>query len=139
MTKNSIDLQPLPQEKQESAQVRHSFRVPISSKDNILAVIHGRTYSVANVSATGIAIHSDSCLEFESGQILEEAELWLGTQRLTGLTGKVIHCSVHASGNLQFGIAWQKMDDEDQAVLNQVIDRMKTAALEANQLSPDSG
>lgn len=134
MTKDSIEFQPLPQD--QSIPVRESFRVPVSSKHNVLAIFQGQTYAVANVSATGIAIHSESCLEFESGQILTDSELWLGTQRLTGLTGKVIHCSVHASGQLQFGISWQDMGTEAKAILKERLERLKTEALEENNL-PD--
>lgn len=129
MTSDSIDFQPLPQE--TDIPVRKFFRVPVSSKDNILAIFSGKTFAVANLSATGIAIHCDSCLEFEEGQILADAQVWLGTTRLTGLTGKVVHCSVHASGQLYFGIEWQNMAPEIREQLAAQLEIIKARTLKA--------
>ncbi len=137
MTENSIDFQPLPDTDPSDAPVRHSFRVPVSDKDNVLAVFCGRTYSVANVSVTGVSIHAESCLDFESGQVIEDAEFWIGTQRLTGLKGKVIHCSVHDYGNLQFGVDWLDVSLKDRERLETILSQMKTRALEQDQPPED--
>ncbi|HCY84957.1 MAG TPA: hypothetical protein DHV36_07455 [Desulfobacteraceae bacterium] len=129
MTEDSIDFQPLPDAVSNETPVRKSFRVPVSHKENILAIIDGHTYQVANISKTGIAIHADSCLEFDAGQILSGTELLLGTQRLKELTGKVIHCSVHDGGFLQFGIKWQGMSAQDVTILENAIVKLKDQAL----------
>ena len=135
MTRNSIDFMPLPQEAE--IPVRKSFRVPVSRKDNILAIIDGKTFSVANVSASGIAVHAESCLEFEAGQLLEQAELWLGTIRLTNLKGRVVHCSVHATGALHFGIQWLEMTAESRDLLSETLEKIKARALKADGESRD--
>ena len=132
MTDRSIDFQPLPQEIE--IPVRQSFRVPVSSKNNILAVLQGQTFLVANISGTGIAIVADSCLVFEQGQILKDAQLWLGTTRLTGLTGKVVHCSVHASGQLHFGIKWQGMEKPDLDHMAKILKTITVQALKDDSL-----
>ncbi|MDD9303952.1 MAG: PilZ domain-containing protein [Desulfobacter sp.] len=136
MNENSIEFQPMPGDNNEDESVRHSFRVPASDKDNILAVFFGQSYSVANVSVSGIAIRADSCLAFESNQEIEDAELLLGTQRITNLTAKVIHCSVHDSGDLQFGMVWLNMANDKRQKLEKILGQMKARALEKDDL-PD--
>jgi len=135
MTDRSIDIQSLPQETE--IPVRQSFRVPVSNKSNILAVLQEQTFSVANVSGSGIAILADSCLVFEEGQILKDAQLWLGTTRLTGLTGKVIHCSVQASGQFYFGIEWLDMAKDDFDRMVEILGTIKAQALMDNSLPQD--
>ncbi len=135
MKKSSIQFQPLPEGKDFGAPVRHAFRCPVSDKDNVLAILRQKTYSLANISATGIAVYADSCLDFEEGELLEETELLLGTQRLTGLIGKVIHCSVNASGSLHFGIEWENLDGENQQILYKSLAKMKVAVLDDKSLS----
>jgi len=133
MTENSIEFQLMPGDSQDGERVRHSFRVPASDKDNVLAVFYNKTYTVVNLSPVGIAIHSDSCLEFESGQIIEDAALVLGSQRMSGLSAKVVHCSVHDSGELQFGLAWLNMSLHDKKHLETILDKMKVKVLKKGQ------
>jgi hypothetical protein len=137
MTEDSIDFQPFPTTDQPDAPVRHSFRVPTSDKENILAIFGGQTYAVANISVTGISIHADSCLDFEAGQVVEDAEFWIGTLRLTGLKGTVIHCSVHDDGELQFGIDWLDMSVKNRETLETVLSQMKTSALKQDHSPED--
>ena len=125
MTEDSIDIQPLSGSDSARTNVRQSFRVPVSEKENLLARISGKAYSVANISAFGIAIRADSCLEFEEGQILPETELWLDNTLLMKITGKVIHCSVHNEGFLQFGIQWRNLSDQEQRSLEATVGALK--------------
>ena len=136
MTRNSIDFMPLPQEAE--IPVRKSFRVPVSRKDNILAILNHKTFSVANLSATGIAVYAESCLEFEAGQILEQAELWLGTTQLKDLKAEVVHCSVHATGELHFGIHWLEMGSDSRDALAKMLEKIKCQALETQGEVQDS-
>ncbi|MCG8684716.1 MAG: PilZ domain-containing protein [Desulfobacterales bacterium] len=133
MTENSIEFQPMP----GANSIRHAYRVPASEKDDIQAILYRRTYSVTNISAIGIAIHSNSCLEFESGQIIEDAELKVGSLHMTHLRGKVIHCSVHDSGDLQFGIEWLDMKSKDRERLEESLGQFKARALEDKNLPED--
>lgn len=131
MTEDSIDFGPLPEAAPAEPPVRKFFRVPVSDEENITARINGQTYSVANISVAGIAIHAESCLEFEAGQTLEEVVLWIGTERLRGLTGEVIHCSVHDGGYLRFGIQWQGMGAQDRAVLETAMGQLTARVLKS--------
>ncbi|WDP89198.1 MAG: PilZ domain-containing protein [Desulfobacter sp.] len=129
MTDNSLEFQPMPGIDSGEDKVRNSFRVPASDKDNVLAVFYQKTFTVVNISSIGIAIRADSCLEFEAGQIIEDAELVLGSQRMEGLTAKVVHCSVHDTGDLQFGLAWVNMTAEEKERIDGVIERIKARFL----------
>lgn len=129
MTDNSLEFQPMPGIDAEADKVRNSFRVPASDKDNVLAVFYQKNYTVVNLSTIGIAISADSCLEFEAGQIIDDAELVIGNQRMKGLTAKVVHCSVHDSGDLQFGLSWVDMSPGDKAQLDAVIEEIKARFL----------
>ena len=129
MTEDSIEFAPLSEEISTESGVRTTYRVPVSDKENILARIEGQTYSVANISVSGIAIPAGSCLDFEAGQILEDTELWIGTDRLENLTGKVIHCSVHDGGYLRFGIQWLNLTSGETDFLETAIRQLKKRAL----------
>ena len=133
MTEDSIDIQPLPTTDQPEARVRNSFRVPVSDKDNISAVFCGQTYNAANISVTGISIHADSCLDFQAGQVVENAELRIADLRLTNLKGRVIHCSVHDDGELQFGVDWLDMSLKNRETLETILSRMKARALKQDE------
>ncbi len=133
MTENSIEFQPMPGDSQEGDTVRHSFRIPASHKDNVLAVFYNKTYTVVNLSPVGIAIHTDSCLEFEYGQIIDDGQLVLGSRQINGLSAKVVHCSVHDSGELQFGLAWLNMSPDDQERLQTILEQMKIRVFKRDQ------
>lgn len=131
MTEDSLEFGLMPGENQEP--VRHSFRVPAFDHDNVQAVFYNKTYTVVNLSPSGIAVHSDSCQEFESGQIIDDAVLVLGHRKIKGLSAKVVHCSVHDSGKLQFGLTWLGMNPEDKKRLDVILIQMKNRVLEKGQ------
>lgn len=134
MSEDSIDFQPIPGENTEDGQSRHSFRVPVTLIDDIRVNFGGSEYSVINLSATGVAVNVSSCLEFDAGQIIDDARLRIGAVHITGVRAKVIHCSVHDSGNFLFGFQWVKMSAENKKTLEQVLDRLKIKALKAKDL-----
>ncbi len=135
MTENSLEFQPMPGDNQEDETVRYSFRVPASDQDELLAVFYDKTYNVINLSPMGIAIYSDSYMDFESGQILDDGVLVLGRHRISGLSAKVVHCSINDSGGLQFGLSWLNLDPEVKNYLDTFLDQMKTRVLKKGQLS----
>ena len=45
----------------------------------------GSEYSVINLSATGVAVNVSSCLEFDAGQIIDDARLRIGAVHITGV------------------------------------------------------
>lgn len=135
MSENSIDFQPMPGENTENGQVRYLFRVPVTLNDDIWMSFGESEYVVTNLSATGIAVNVSSCLEFESGQIIDDIRLRIGDIHLTGICAKVIHCSVHDSGSFQFGLQWMGMSDENKKVLIQALEKLKVNALKVKELS----
>lgn len=129
MTENSLEFQTMPENDSGDDQVRNSFRVPASDEDKVLAVFCNKKYKVVDLSAMGIAVRADAYQEFLAGQIIEDAELVLGDQNFKGLTAKVVHCSVHDSGNLQFGLAWVNMAPEDSNRIESIVEEIKSRVL----------
>ncbi|PIE62967.1 MAG: hypothetical protein CSA25_02645 [Desulfobacter postgatei] len=129
MTEDSIEFQPIPGEDAEYGQVRHLFRVSVSIIDDIWVNFGGNEYLVINLSSTGVAVKVNSCLEFDSGQITDDARLRIGDVNITGVCAKAIHCSVHDSGCFQFGFQWVDMTTEHKETLEQAIGQLKVKAL----------
>lgn len=129
MSEDSIDFQPIPEENNEEGRIRHVFRVSVSLTDDIRAEFGGREYLVTNLSEAGIAVNVDSCLEFDSGRIIDDARLRIGAVHITGLSAKVIHCSVHDSGCFQYGFQWMNMNAENKNKLEKALGRLKLQAL----------
>nr|WP_320193559.1 PilZ domain-containing protein [uncultured Desulfobacter sp.] len=134
MSEDTIDFQPIPGENTEDEQIRHLFRTPVSLTDDIRAKIGGNEYLVTNLSETGIAVNVSSCLEFDSGQILNDAQLKIGDINITGLCAKVIHCSVHDSGSFQIGFQWVNMNAENKKALREALGQLKVKALKVKDL-----
>ena len=137
MSDDSIDFQSIPEENNKDGQGRHLFRVPISLKDDIRMGLSKNEYVVTNLSATGVAVNVNSCLEFDSGQIIDNARLSIGNVHLAGLRAKVIHCSVHDSGSFQFGLQWVDMSAENKKTLAQALGQLKVKALKVKDLSEE--
>lgn len=134
MSEASIDFQPIPGENTEDGQVRHLFRVAVSLKDDIRVNLGGNEYLVTNLSATGVAVNVNSCLEFDSGQIIDDILLRIGDVSIGGVCAKVIHCSVHDSGSFQFGFQWVDMSAENKKTLEQALRQLKVKALKVKDL-----
>ncbi|WP_020590068.1 PilZ domain-containing protein [Desulfobacter curvatus] len=134
MSEDSIDFQPIPEENTEGGQIRHLFRMSVSLTDDIRANFGENEYLVTNLSETGIAVNVSSCLEFESGQIIDDARLRIGNVNITGLRAKVIHCSVHDSGSFQIGLQWVGMNAENKKILETALGQLKVKALKVQDL-----
>ncbi len=130
MSEDSLEFQPMPGINSENDRVRNSFRVPVSHKDNIQVVFYEEPYTIINISNTGVAVHTDTCLKFEIGQIIEDAALIWDDQHIEGLVAKVIHCSIQDSGELQYGLAWIDLSDDDKSKLNDVNAKIKSRYLD---------
>ena len=135
MREDSIDFQPIPGDDTQDKQVRHVFRVPVSFKDDIQVILDRSEYTVTNLSETGVAVNVSSCLELDSGRIIDDARLRIADVNLTGLCVKVIHCSVHDSGSFQFGLQWVHMTPENKKTLEKVLGQLKAEALKVKDLS----
>lgn len=134
MSEDSIDFQPITGGDTEDDQIRHLFRVSVSLTDDIRVDFGGNEYIVTNLSATGVAVNVSSCLEFDSGQIIDDARLRIGNVNFTGLCAKVIHCSVHDSGSFQFGLQWVDMNAENKKTLGETLGQLKVKALKVKDL-----
>ena len=137
MSEDSIEFQPIPEENTEDGQIRHLYRVAVSLADDIRVHFGENQYILNNLSESGMAVNVSSCLEFESGRIIDNIRLKIGDLNITGLSAKVIHCSVHDSGSFQYGFHWVNMDIEDKKLLEQAIDQLKEKALEVKDLFED--
>nr|WP_319393372.1 PilZ domain-containing protein [uncultured Desulfobacter sp.] len=137
MSEDSIEFQPIPGENTEDVQIRNVYRVSVSLADDIRVNFGEDQYVVNNLSASGVAVNVGSCLEFESGQIIGDVGLNIGDLSITGLSAKVIHCSVHDSGSFQFGLQWVNMSPGNEKTLAQALDQLKVKALEVKDVFED--
>jgi len=137
MSEDSIEFQAIPGENTGDGQIRHLYRVLISLADDIRVNFAENQYIVNNLSESGVAVNVSSCLELESGQIIDNIGLKIGDLNITGLSAKVIHCSVHDSGSFQFGLQWVNMSSENKKMLASAIAQLKTKALEVKDLFED--
>ncbi len=132
MKTESIELQPRSEEKESAPLVRKFFRIPVSEKESVHVFIKQRKYRVSNISQEGVSIHSDNLSDLKSGEIYTGCELILINERFKGLTGKIIHYSPSASGQLEQGIRWVGLDAEQRQSLETGFLQMKTRVLENN-------
>jgi c-di-GMP-binding flagellar brake protein YcgR len=116
--------------KESEPMVRQSFRIPVSEKESVQVLIKHRKYHVSNISREGIGIGFGIQPDLKFGEVLTGCELILKKERLKGLSGRVIHYSSSASGQLQHGIQWSDLEDGQQKAIDQFCLQMKTQALE---------
>ncbi len=132
MKTESIEIRPRSEEKESAPLVRQSFRIPVSEKESVHVIIKQKTYRVSNIGQEGVGIRSDRLSGLKFGEIYTNCELILQNERFKGLTGKIIHYSPSASGQLEHGIRWIGLDAEQRQSLEAVFLQMKSCALENN-------
>jgi len=132
MKNESIKPQLKSAEKEPEPMVRQSFRIPVSEKESVHVLIKKRKYQVSNISREGIGIGFGILPDLKFGEVLTGCELILKKERLKGLTGRVIHYSSSASGQLQHGIQWIDLQPKQQQAIDDNFLQMKTRALENN-------
>lgn len=132
MNNESIEFESISEAKEPAPLVRQSFRVPVSDPESVQVIIRQKSYEVFDINLGGVGISSENEFDFESGQILTPCELRLSTMNLTGLTGRVIHCSSADSGRLQYGIQWMDLGPREKKILDQILVQMKEGALKNN-------
>ena len=132
MKSESIEFQSRSEEKESAPQVRKSFRIPVSDREFVQVSIKQRKYRVSNISQGGVGINSEGLSDLKYGEIYTGCELILLNERFKGLTGKIIHYSASASGQLEQGIQWTGLDAEQRQSLDAVFLQMKTRVLENN-------
>ncbi len=132
MKNESIEFQLIPEGKESSPKVRQIFRIPVSKEDSVQVLIQQKKYLVSNISQGGIGISPDSQLDLESNEIISDCELILPKVRISGLSGKVVHCSFSEFGTLQYGVEWLGLQDSQRKSLDEILLQMKIRALEKN-------
>ncbi len=132
MNKESIEFESIPAGKDPNPLVRQSFRVPISGPESVQIIIRQKTYEVSDLNQGGVGILSENEFNFESGEILNACELRLTTMHLTGLTGRVVHCSSAESGRLRYGIQWTDLGPRETEILDEFLLQIKAGALKNN-------
>jgi hypothetical protein len=132
MKTESIELQPRSEGKKSAPLVRQSFRIPVSEKESVFVIIKQKPYRVSNINQGGVGISSDGLFGLKFGDIYTGCELILRNEKFKGLTGKLIHYSPSASGQLEHGIQWIGLDGEQRQALDAVFLQMKSRVFENN-------
>jgi c-di-GMP-binding flagellar brake protein YcgR len=127
MSHSTIEFLPVPEDL--AHQVRQTFRVPVSEKESISAVISSIAYPVSDIGLGGIGILVEDNQTFEIGDPLDGCRLNFKDTRLTDLTGKIVHCAFHDNGLWQFGIQWIDLADSQKKILEQELSRLKKQVL----------
>ena len=105
--------------------LRKTFRIPLKEGGDSVVVIAGVTHPLIDLSHNGI------CCCLEAGETLDSAGLLFGCKLhlqgmdITGLTGKVIHCSLGKDNRLVCGIQWVKMDPEIEKKIESIVDSFR--------------
>ena len=127
MSHSTIEILPVPED--PAHQVRQSFRVPVNEKESISATISSIFYPVSDIGLEGIGILVEDNQIFEVGDQFDDCRLNFSDTRLSGLTGKIVHCTIHDGGLWQFGILWVDLSDSQKKMLEQELSRMKKQVL----------
>lgn len=125
----SIEFEPIPDE--SGTLGRRFFRIPVTRNDTVTLLVRDISYPVSDLSQEGIGICLKDNNAFQIGETLTPCRLTINDVVLDGLTGQVIHCSAHATGQWQFGIQWTAMVEKNREILNTTLNHMKQRILKA--------
>jgi len=125
MEKESILFQPISREKETASLVRKSFRVPVPDSASVQVLLGKKEYSLLNISQGGISVLCDDILDVECDGVQAGWDVTLEKIRLYNLTGRVIHCSSMASGDLLYGIEWVDLGEDEVAAINEAVSQFK--------------
>lgn len=131
---DSIEFQEIDNDSLLTTVARQSFRVPVTKRTDFSLVVDEKSYSLANISAGGIAVSMDSEAYFVLGQILPDCELILPGKIVKGLKGEVVHCSSYIAGKWLYGIKWINIDPDASKKIDSAILMVRKGLFENNQL-----
>jgi len=132
MENQSILFQAISGEKEADSPVRKAFRVPVPDSASVQVFLREKEYSLLNISHGGISALCDEVLDIECDAIRTGWKLRLEEIRLHNLTGKVVHCSSMASGQLLYGIQWVDLEEDQIAAISEAVSQLKTMAFGDN-------
>ncbi len=112
---------------------RKSFRIPIIDKPGFSLINDGKSYSLANISVSGLGILVESESSFFLGQVLNDCELILLKNSIKGLQGKIVHCSADISGKRLCGVKWLNLDPRNNKKIEAVVLALKKKMFGDNQ------
>lgn len=110
--------------------VRRYYRIPVEKSDGVHLLIGSTSYPVVDICQEGTGVLCAGNDGFLIGETVSDCRLWLGDKALSGLTGRIIHCSSHVSGQWHFGIQWLNLDAGHRDIMERVLDGLKKKALE---------
>ena len=132
MENQSILFQAISGEKKADLPVRKAFRVPVPDSASVQVFLGEKEYSLLNISHGGISVLCDEALDVECDAIRTGWELRLEKIELPNLTGRVVHCSSMASGQLLYGIQWVDLGEDQIAVIREAVSQLKIMAFGNN-------
>jgi c-di-GMP-binding flagellar brake protein YcgR len=113
--------------------LRHFYRVPVHNEKHAVSIFISEIgYKVSDISHTGIGLLVEDSQTFEVGERLEACRLQFDEIDLTGLTGKIVHCSPH-EGFWKFGIQWMDMTDVSKQEMDTLLARLKEKVMVSSQ------
>ncbi len=128
-----IEFQDIEDENSSEAVSRQCFRIPVSGKADFSFIIEDRTYSIVNISINGLGTLVDPDDSFFLGQTIEDCKLVLLKEKITGLTGEIVHCSQDVSGQRMCGIKWIDPDSRILKKIESILLSMQKELFKKNQ------
>lgn len=114
----------------DPSKVRKSFRVPVSSQDDIYVMLDDKSYRVFNLSPEGLNIANSDHSPFTIGELIQNCNLILSDCHIHNLTARIIHCSCGKDGNWNNGIQWVDLADEDLKQISATVSRIRQRLLQ---------
>lgn len=133
MGQSSIEFSALPGD--TDPHLRHFFRMPVHDENKSASVfISDVGYRISEISQTGIGVIVENNQTFEIDDRLEGCRLQFDEMVLTGLTGKIVHCSSHEN-SWKFGIQWVDMRNVHIQQMESLLSRLKKQVMASSQPS----
>lgn len=108
--------------------LRRFFRVPVYGERDVSFRVSDIGYPVLEISQAGISMVLDDNQTFEVGERIDACRLAFDDIVLTGMTGKIVHCSPHEN-QWKFGIQWMGFDDSQKGRMDELVSRLKKRVL----------
>jgi c-di-GMP-binding flagellar brake protein YcgR len=105
--------------------LRHFYRVPVHNGKHAVSIFITEVgYRVSDISHTGIGLLLEDSQAFEVGEHIEACRLQFDEIVLTGLTGKIVHCSP-LEVFWKFGVRWIDMTGAHKQQMDTLLSRLK--------------
>ncbi len=129
----SIEFQVINDEISSQTLARRYFRIPITDKSEFSLIIGEKIYSIVNISINGMGIFVAPDDNIYLGQVLNNCEPIISGQKITGLKGKIIHCSRNISEQRMCGIQWIELTSDNRNKIKSILINLQKQYLKQNQ------